>query len=179
MDAACQKVKDAEVHKYLEDLESETLMKGKIFYGVQKISCKLPGKLSGATTQARGTLPGVPVSGTYNSQHVIRLSTDSQSHITRHRPRSPIILSSPTIQLLVRNCAHCPTRFSIPMSHVNKSSGAYLSFLCSLIVQRPTFASIVTHYVTNINSDRVRALIPVGLHLLYLFLCLASFHFTN
>ncbi|KAJ8585290.1 hypothetical protein M405DRAFT_865513 [Rhizopogon salebrosus TDB-379] len=59
-DAARQKAKDAEVRKYLEDLESEALMKGKIFYGVQKISRKSAGKPSGATTQARGTLPGVP-----------------------------------------------------------------------------------------------------------------------
>jgi hypothetical protein len=59
-DAARQKAKDAEVRKYLEDLESEALMKGKIFYGVQKILCKSAGKPSGATTQARGTLPGVP-----------------------------------------------------------------------------------------------------------------------
>ncbi|KAJ8581302.1 hypothetical protein M405DRAFT_868794 [Rhizopogon salebrosus TDB-379] len=59
-DAAHQKAKDAEVRKYLEDLESEVLMKGKIFYGVQKILCKSVGKPSGATTQARGTLPGVP-----------------------------------------------------------------------------------------------------------------------
>ncbi|KAJ8582566.1 hypothetical protein M405DRAFT_846360 [Rhizopogon salebrosus TDB-379] len=59
-DAARQKAKDAEVHKYLEDLESEALMKGKIFYRVQKISHKSAGKPSGATTQARGTLPGVP-----------------------------------------------------------------------------------------------------------------------
>jgi hypothetical protein len=59
-DAAHQKVKDAEVHKYLKDLESEALMKGKIFYRVQKISCKSAGKPSGATAQARGTLPGVP-----------------------------------------------------------------------------------------------------------------------
>jgi hypothetical protein len=59
-DTARQKAKDAEVHKYLEDLESEALMKGKIFYGVQKISHKSAGKPSGATTQARGTLPGVP-----------------------------------------------------------------------------------------------------------------------
>jgi hypothetical protein len=53
MDAAHQKVKDAEVHKYLEDLESEALMKGKMFYGVQKILCKSEGKPSGATTQSR------------------------------------------------------------------------------------------------------------------------------
>jgi hypothetical protein len=48
-DAARQKAKDAEVRKYLEDLESEVLMKGKIFYGVRKSA----GKLSGVTTQAR------------------------------------------------------------------------------------------------------------------------------
>jgi hypothetical protein len=59
-DAARQKAKDAEVRKYLEDLESEALMKGKIFYGVQKILRKSAGNPSGATTQARGTLPGVP-----------------------------------------------------------------------------------------------------------------------
>jgi hypothetical protein len=59
-DATRQKAKDAEVHKYLEDLESEALMKGKIFYGVQKISRKSVGKSSGATMQARGTLPGIP-----------------------------------------------------------------------------------------------------------------------
>ncbi|KAJ8582793.1 hypothetical protein M405DRAFT_867546 [Rhizopogon salebrosus TDB-379] len=59
-DVARQKAKDAEVRKYLEDLEAEALMKGKIFYGVQKISRKSAGKPSGATTQARGTLPGVP-----------------------------------------------------------------------------------------------------------------------
>ncbi|KAJ8591767.1 hypothetical protein M405DRAFT_860296 [Rhizopogon salebrosus TDB-379] len=59
-DAAHQKAKDAEVRKYLEDLEAEALMKGKILYGVQKISRKSAGKPSGATTQARGTLPGVP-----------------------------------------------------------------------------------------------------------------------
>jgi AAA15 family ATPase/GTPase len=58
-DAMRQKVKDAEVHKYLEDLESEALMKGKIFYGVQKILRKSVGKPSGATTQAWGTLPGI------------------------------------------------------------------------------------------------------------------------
>ncbi|KAJ8581047.1 hypothetical protein M405DRAFT_869008 [Rhizopogon salebrosus TDB-379] len=58
-DAARQKAKDAEVRKYLEDLESEAPMKGKIFYGVQKISRKSAGKPSGATTQAQGTLPGV------------------------------------------------------------------------------------------------------------------------
>jgi hypothetical protein len=59
VDTARQKVKDTEVRKYLEDLESEALMKGKIFYRVQKILCKSAGKLSGVTTQARGTLPGI------------------------------------------------------------------------------------------------------------------------
>ncbi|KAJ8582544.1 hypothetical protein M405DRAFT_846371 [Rhizopogon salebrosus TDB-379] len=59
MDAACQKAKDAEVRKYLKDLESEVLMKGKIFYRVQKISRKSAGKPSRATTQVQGTLPGV------------------------------------------------------------------------------------------------------------------------
>ncbi|KAJ8595644.1 hypothetical protein M405DRAFT_857148 [Rhizopogon salebrosus TDB-379] len=59
-DAACQKAKDAEVRKYLEDLELEALMKGKIFYGVQKILRKSAGNPSGAMTQAQGTLPGVP-----------------------------------------------------------------------------------------------------------------------
>ncbi|KAJ8583512.1 hypothetical protein M405DRAFT_845765 [Rhizopogon salebrosus TDB-379] len=59
-DAARQKVKDAEVRKYLEDLESEALIKGKIFYRVQKISCQSVGKPSGAMMQARGTLPGIP-----------------------------------------------------------------------------------------------------------------------
>ncbi|KAJ8584918.1 hypothetical protein M405DRAFT_865836 [Rhizopogon salebrosus TDB-379] len=59
-DAVRQKAKDAEVCKYLEDLESEALMKGKIFYGVQKISRKSAGKPSGATMQVRGTLPGIP-----------------------------------------------------------------------------------------------------------------------
>jgi hypothetical protein len=108
-----------------------------------------------------------------------RLSTDSRSHIARFRLRSPIVHSSPTLQLSVRNRTRRRTRFSIPMSHVNKSSGAYPSFLCSLIVQQPTFASIVAHYVIDIDLDRIRALIPVGIHLPYLFLCLASFHFAN
>jgi hypothetical protein len=105
-------------------------------------------------------------------------SIDSRSHIAQHRPRFPIVFSSPTFQLLVRNRTRRRTRFSIPMSHVNKSSGAYLSFLCLLIVQRPTFTSIVAHYVTDIDSDRVRALIPVGFHLPYLS-CFVSLHFIS
>jgi hypothetical protein len=54
------KAKEAEVHKYLEDLELEVLMKGKIFYVVQKVLRKLAVKLSGATMQSWGTLLGAP-----------------------------------------------------------------------------------------------------------------------
>jgi hypothetical protein len=55
-DAARQKAKDAEVRKYLEGLESEALMKGKIFYRVQKVLHKSAVKLSGAVAPSQGTL---------------------------------------------------------------------------------------------------------------------------
>jgi hypothetical protein len=52
-------------------------------------------------------------------------------------------------------------------------------FFVHLLFKQPTFASIVAHYVTDIDSDCVRTLIPVGFHLPYLLLCLASFHFAK
>jgi hypothetical protein len=47
-EAARQKAKEPEVRKYLEDLESEALMKGKMFYPVQNIARKSVAKPSSA-----------------------------------------------------------------------------------------------------------------------------------
>jgi hypothetical protein len=83
-DAVRQKVKDTEVRKYLEGLESEVLMKGKIFYGVQKILRKSEVKLSGATTQSRGTLLGAPGDRVTlrNSKGDTQTGTRNESHCT-------------------------------------------------------------------------------------------------
>ena len=104
------------------------------------------------------------------------LSTNSWLHTAR----SPLTLVSLTFARLSA-CSHtCHwTRLPIPMSHVNKSNGAYLSCLCLLITWRPTFAPIVTCYVTESLSDHICALISIGFRLPYLLCYLTSLHFTN
>ena len=55
-EAARQKAKEPEVRKYLEDLESEALMKGKMFYPVQNIAQKSVAKLSSAAAGSQVAL---------------------------------------------------------------------------------------------------------------------------
>jgi hypothetical protein len=119
-----------------------------------------------------------PLSGTYSSQHVIQLLTNSRSHIARHRPRSPIILSPPTF-----------TSCQIAIAHIvrpDSPSPCYMSI--SPVVR--IFHFLVHLLLDNRISHRLlHIMLPIATRTVYTYLSpsgsayhtysFVSLHFTS